>query len=107
PGQLWGATLRSPHPHARIASIDTSMATVLPGVLAVLTGADLAPEYLVGRAMRDMPVLARDVVRLAGEKVVAVAADTRETAEAALELIDVQYEELPAVFDPREAMEPG
>ena len=105
PGMLWGKVLRSPFPHARIVNIDTTEAKAVPGVHAVITGADL-PDSLVGRRLRDMPVLARDVVRFAGEKVVAVAAETEEAAEEALLLIDVEYEELPAVFDAHEAMQP-
>ena len=104
PGMLWGKVLRSPFPHARIVSIDTSAAKAVPGVRAVITGADL-PDSLVGRRLRDMPVLARDVVRFVGEKVAAVAADTEEAAEEALLLIDVEYEELDAVFDSHDAME--
>ena len=105
PGMLWGKALRSPFPHARIVSIDTERAKAAPGVHAVITAADL-PDSLVGRRLRDMPVLARDVVRFAGEKVAAVAADTQEALEEALLLIDVEYEELPAVFDAHEAMSP-
>ena len=103
PGMLWGKALRSPFPHARIVSIDTEQARAVPGVRAVITAADL-PDSLVGRRLRDMPVLARDVVRFVGEKVAAVAAETQEAAEDALLLIDVKYEELPAVFDAHEAM---
>jgi len=106
PGMLWGAVLRSPYPHARIVSIDTTAVRRAPGVLAVLTGADLTGP-LYGRRMKDMPVLARDVVRYIGEKVVAVAAETEAAAEAALALVEVEYEELPAVFDPLEAQQPG
>ena len=105
PGMLWGKVLRSPFPHARIVSIDTSEAKAVPGVHAVITAADL-PGSLVGRRLRDMPVLARDVVRFVGEKVAAVAAETEAAAEEALLLIDVEYEELPAVFDAHAAMEP-
>ena len=86
--------------------IDTSRPAALPGVHAVLTAADL-PDVLVGRRMRDMPVLARDRVRFIGEKVAAVAADDPDIADEALALIDVEYEELPAVFDPVAAMEAG
>ena len=106
PGMLWGKVLRSPFPHARIVSIDTEQARAVPGVRAVITAADL-PDSLVGRRLRDMPVLAREVVRFVGEKVAAVAADTQEAAEEALLLIEVEYEELPAVFDAHDAMEPG
>lgn len=107
PGMLIGAILRSPLPHARIVSIDTSAAHALPGVHAVLTGADIPPDARFGRNMRDVPVLARDKVRFVGEKVAAVAAESAEIAEAALRLIDVTYEELPAVFDPLEAIQLG
>ncbi|ETW99741.1 MAG: hypothetical protein ETSY1_13890 [Candidatus Entotheonella factor] len=103
PGMLWGKCLRSPLPHARIISIDLSRAQALPGVHAVITGADL-PERRIGRFFLDMPVLARDVVRFVGEKVVAVAAESMAIAEEALTLIDVEYEERPAVFDAVEAM---
>ncbi len=105
PGMLWGKALRSPFPHARIVSIDTKQAKAVPGVHAVITAADL-PDSLVGRRLRDMPVLARDVVRFVGEKVAAVAAETQEAVEEALLLIEVEYEELPPVFDAHEAMQP-
>ena len=105
PGTLVGKCLRSPYPHARILSIDTAEARALPGVHAVLTGSDI-PETLVGRFLRDIPVLARDVVRFTGQKVVAVAADNVEIAEEAISLIEVDYEELPAVYDPIDAMQP-
>lgn len=105
PGMLFGRSLRSPHPSARIVSIDVGKATGLPGVRAVLTGADV-PDTRYGRMCKDIPGLAKGVVRFVGEKVAAVAADTIETAEAALELIDVEYEELPAVFSAEEAMQP-
>lgn len=103
---LWARVLRSPLPHAGIASIDASRALALPGVRVVLTAADL-PDCRVGRAMRDIPVLAREKVRFIGEKVAAVAAGSREIADDALGLIEVEYEELPAVFDVLEAMRPG
>ena len=105
-GMLWGKALRSPLPHARILSIDTSRAERLPGVGAVLTAKDL-PRTLVGRRLKDHPVLAQDRVRFVGEKVAAVAAVSLEVAEEALTLIDVDYEELPSVFDPLQALEPG
>jgi CO/xanthine dehydrogenase Mo-binding subunit len=106
PGLVWGKTLRSPLPHARIRRIDTARARALPGVLAVLTAADL-PDVLVGRRMFDMPLLARDRVRFVGEKVAVVAAADPDLAEEALEHIDVEYEDLPAVFDPEAAVGPG
>jgi CO/xanthine dehydrogenase Mo-binding subunit len=103
PGMLWGKCLRSPLPHARVVSIDTSEAKQLPGIHAVITAADL-PDILLGRFLLDCPVLARDRVRFIGEKVVAVAAESLDAAEAALGLIEVEYEEVPAVFDSLEAM---
>ena len=103
PGMLWGHILRSPFPHARIVHIDARRARELPGVHAVLTGADL-PDRRVGRLLRDCPVLARDKVLFIGEKVAAVAAESPDIAEEALLLIDVEYAELPAVFDPALAM---
>jgi CO/xanthine dehydrogenase Mo-binding subunit len=106
PGMLWGKILRSPHPHARIKSIDVSRARNAPGVRAVITGRDVQGRYM-GKILRDMPVLCWDVVRFVGDRVAAVAADSAEAAEAALELIEVEYELLPAVFDPLEAMQPG
>ena len=106
PGMLWAKVLRSPLPHARIKKIDTARARDLPGVRAVLTGEDLSGAK-IGKKIVDMPLLAEDVVRFVGEKVAAIAADTEEIAAEAIELIDVEYEELPAVFDPLEAMRPG
>jgi carbon-monoxide dehydrogenase large subunit len=103
PGVLWGKILRSPHPHARIRSIDASNARRVPGVKAIVTGQDV-PGHFVGKSFRDMPVLCWDVVRFAGDRVAAVAAETLDAAEEALSLIDVVYDELPAVFDPLEAM---
>jgi CO/xanthine dehydrogenase Mo-binding subunit/aerobic-type carbon monoxide dehydrogenase small subunit (CoxS/CutS family) len=107
PDVLAVGVLRSPYPHARIVSIDSSAAKALPGVHAVLVGTDLPADVRVGRNMRDMPVLAREKVRFAGEKVAAVAAESADIAEYALSLIQVEYEPLPAVFDPRQAMQPG
>lgn len=105
PGMVWGHTLRSPHPHARIRSIDTTAAKSLPGVLAVLTGSDI-PAVPYGRTLKDIQVLARDRVRHAGERVAAVVAEDRDTARRAIDLIEVDYEPLPAVYDPIEALRP-
>ena len=105
PGVLWGKVLRSPLPHARILHIDTSKAKKLPGVKAIITAADINPK-LIGAMLQDMPVLAQDRVRYAGEDIAAVAAIDQDVAEEAVHLIDVEYEELPAVFDPLEAMKP-
>src|SRR5579885_3356067 len=105
PNMLWGRTVRSPFPHARIVSIDVSAAQKVAGVHAILTGAEL-PEVRIGRFLRDVPVLARDRVRFIGEKVVAIAAETPEAAEEALGLVEIEYDELPAVFDAQEALKP-
>ena len=104
---LHGKVVRSPLRHARIVRIDTAAARSLPGVCAVLTATDLPPGVRLGRAMRDMPILAEDRVRFVGEKVAVVAAESAEIAERAALLIQVEYEEMPAVFDPLEAMQPG
>jgi CO/xanthine dehydrogenase Mo-binding subunit len=106
PGLLVGLALRSPLPHARIRSIDVSAARAVAGVHAVLTAADL-PDVLIGKNLRDMPVLARDRVRYVGEKVAVVAADSRDAAEAALAAIKVDYDELPAVSTIDEALRPS
>ena len=105
-GILWGKILRSPHPHARIRRIDVSKARQVPGVRGIVTGPDI-PGHLIGKQIRDMPVLCWDVVRFIGDRVAAVAADSPDIAETALGLIEVDYEELPAVFDPLEAMHPN
>jgi len=106
PGMIWGKCLRSPFPHAQIVRVDTSEAKKLKGVLAVITASDL-PERLVGRRLKDMPVLAQGVVRFIGERVAAVGAETLEIAEEALRRIHVEYEELNAVFHSLDAMSPG
>lgn len=105
-GALWARTVRSPFAHARIISIDTERARKLPGVHAILTAADL-PGRRSGRVLKDMPVLCRDVVRYIGDRVAVVAADSPEAADEAALLVAVEYEELPAVFDPIAAMEAG
>ncbi len=106
PGTLWAKTLRSPYSHARIVRMDTSRAESAPGVRAVLTGNDVR-GILYGRRYRDISILAQDRARFMGERVAAVAADTLEQAEHALDLIQVDYEELPAVFDPEAALREG
>ena len=100
---LWGKILRSPYPHAKIGRIDISKAREVPEVKAIVTGAD-AKGWSVGKQIRDMPVLCRDVVRFVGDRVAAVAAETLDAAEEALNLIEIDYEPLPAVFDPLEAI---
>jgi CO/xanthine dehydrogenase Mo-binding subunit len=106
PGTIWGKVLRSPYAHARITRVDTARAQAHPGVLAVLRAADV-PEVLTGRRLRDMPILARDRVRFIGEKVAVVAAEDRNVAEEAAQLIEVEYEELTSVFDPLAAIAEG
>ncbi|MDP2931953.1 MAG: xanthine dehydrogenase family protein molybdopterin-binding subunit [Chloroflexota bacterium] len=98
PGMLYAKVLRSPLPHARIVSLDTSKAEALPGVRVVANGKD-APDKRYGGYLHDQHALCKNVVRHVGDGVAAVAADTLEIAERAIELIDVKYEELPAVFD--------
>ncbi|HYA31107.1 MAG TPA: xanthine dehydrogenase family protein molybdopterin-binding subunit [Acidobacteriota bacterium] len=106
PDALWGKILRSPYAHARIIRIDTSKAWKVPGVKAIVTGKD-EPEHYQGKSIRDIPVLCWDKVRYVGDKVAAVAAEDKDAAEEAISLIDVEYEQLPAVFDVLEAMQPG
>ena len=107
PGMVYGKILGSTIPHGIIRRIDTSLAEALPGVLAVITGSDV-PEtwYGVSPARYDELILAKERVRHVGDEVAAVAALDEETAERALQLIEVEYEELPAVFDPESAMAP-
>jgi xanthine dehydrogenase D subunit len=101
---VWGVTLRSPHPHARIVAIDITEALAVPGVSAVLTAADVPGQNAVGLEHLDQPALATGVVRYQGEPVALVAADHPETARRAAKRIVVTYEELPAVTDPRQAL---
>lgn len=108
PGMLQGRVLRSTMPHARIRSIDASAALAMPGVVAVLTAADLADiDSHWGLYLRDRPVIAIDRVRYVGEPVAAVAAIDEFTAEEALDAIMVDYEPLPHVTEAQEAMQPG
>ena len=103
---LWGATLRSPHPYARIRNVDLTEALTLPGVYAVLTHEDVPGENIFGLEHADQPVLAVDVVRYQGEPVAIVAADHPETARRAAARIAVDYEVLTPVTDARAAMAP-
>lgn len=100
--------LRSPVPHARIRSIDFKSAESLPGVIAVLTGADLAGTHpFYGSMIKDRPLIALEKVRYVGEPVAAVAAEDLEKAELALEQIEVDYEDLPPVLDMDLALQPA
>jgi carbon-monoxide dehydrogenase large subunit len=117
PGMLYAAILRSPHAHARIRHIDTSKARSAPGVVAVFTAADTAPvlkpmpcAWLIPNSdlkIATYPQLAKDVVRYVGDAVAVIVAEDRYQAQDALELIDVEYEPLPAVVDPQKAAGPG
>ena len=106
PGMLYGATLRSGIPHARVVSIDTSKAEAMPGVHAVLTAADIPGRVNHGLVFQDWPALIGEGqdVRYVGDAVAIVAADTNELAHRALDLIAVEYEELPSVTSPVEAL---
>src|SRR5439155_16078958 len=109
PGMLHGAVLRSPLAHAKILSIDTSAALAHPKVRAVVTGADLAGlnlAWMPTMSADTQAVLATDKVRFQGQEVAFVVAEDRYAARDALELIDVDYEELPAVVDARKALDP-
>ncbi|HLB11600.1 MAG TPA: molybdopterin cofactor-binding domain-containing protein, partial [Dehalococcoidia bacterium] len=108
PGMLWGKVLHSPVPHARILNIDYSRALKLPGVRAVVTGKDSKGEkYGFIAYTRDKMPLETEKVRYVGDEIAAVAAVDEDIAEEAITLIKVDYEELPAVFDPVEAMKDG
>ena len=99
-GMLWGATVRSPHPHAHIVSIDTGDARAMPGVHAVLTHEDVPGDKLYGLEIADQPVLASDRVRYWGEAVALVAADHPEQARRAAQQVRIEYEVLEPVTDP-------
>jgi xanthine dehydrogenase D subunit len=103
---LWGATLRSPHPHARIVSIDISRALTIAGVSCIITADDVPGKSTYGLIASDQPVFARDVVRYMGEPIAAVAADHPETCRLALEAIEVVYEQLPPLVDPELCLDP-
>jgi CO/xanthine dehydrogenase Mo-binding subunit len=105
PGMLHAKVLRSPYPHARILGIETHAARALPGVRAVLTGDDAPAHCWGGGPHKERHILARGIVRFCGEEVAAVAADTEEIARDALDLIHVEYEELPAMLTPEEALD--
>ncbi|PYM95495.1 MAG: xanthine dehydrogenase [Candidatus Rokuibacteriota bacterium] len=118
-GMLHGRIVRSPYASARIARLDTRAARALPGVVAVLTAADVPrnelrmelpgrmAEATAGAVLATQPVLAADRVRFQGEPVAAIAAETPEIAAAAADLVEAEYEELPGVYDPLAALEPG
>ena len=104
PGTLVGRILHSPLPHARIKRIDTTRARALDGVVAIVTGADAPNKYGILPVGHDETALAVEKVRYVGDNVACVAAINEEIADRALELIDVEYEPLPAYFDPEDSM---
>jgi xanthine dehydrogenase D subunit len=106
-GMIWGVTLRSPHPHAKIRAIAIGEALATGGVYAVLTHDDVPGQNVCGLELADQPVLAAGVVRYEGEPVALVAADHPEIARQAAKKIAVDYEVLPAVTDARRALDPG
>jgi 4-hydroxybenzoyl-CoA reductase alpha subunit len=111
PHMLYGKILRSPYPHARILNIDTSKAEKLPGVKVIVTGKDtIGRKQGIWRRFKELcdeEILARKAVRYIGEPIAAVAAVDEDAAEEALDFIDVEYEKLPAVFDPLKAIKEG
>ncbi len=106
-GMLWGATVRSPHPHAHVTGIDIAPALAIPGVRAVLTQDDVPGSRHFGLAHADQPVFASDEVRYWGQPVAVVAAEDRETARRAAAAVVVSYEVLTPVVDPRAARSAG
>lgn len=106
-GMLYGKVLHTPHAHARIIGIDTANARAMEGVEAVLTAYDVPGENTFGAVIPNQQVLARELVRYKGDAVAMVAARTPELAAQAVNLIEVQYQTLPAIFDPAAALLPG
>ena len=104
---LWGATVRSPHPHARIESVDIADAVTSPGVHAVLTHDDVRGKKTYGLEFADQPVLADDRVLYVGQPVAVVAAETLELAKRAADKVRVRYEILEPVLDMEDALDPS
>ncbi|HET9914044.1 MAG TPA: molybdopterin cofactor-binding domain-containing protein, partial [Anaerolineales bacterium] len=107
PNMLVGKIVRSQSPHAKLLRVDTANALSVPGVVAILTGGDLGPNAFYGAMMQDQGVVAVDRVRFVGEPVAAIAAESLDAAEEAALLLEIEYEELPAVFDAQEAIQSG
>jgi CO/xanthine dehydrogenase Mo-binding subunit len=105
--QLYGKVLRAKYPHAKILRIDTSKALKLSGVEAILTASDIPGEKVFGVVVKNQAILANDKVRYLGDGVALVAAKTKEIAEQAISLIEVEYEPLPVISDPEEALKQG
>jgi CO/xanthine dehydrogenase Mo-binding subunit len=106
PGMLFGAILGSPHAHARIKSYDVGEALAVPGVHCVVTGDDFG-DHRMGAFVKDEHAIAKHKVRYVGEPVAAVAAETEASARLAARLVKVEYEELPAILTPEDALKPG
>ena len=106
-GCVWVMAVRSDRPHARIVEVDSSRALAVPGCLAVLTARDIPGRNRFGIIIKDQQMLAEEKVRCVGEAVALVAAESREAAERAVQAVLVIYEDLPAVFDPEEALRPA
>jgi CO/xanthine dehydrogenase Mo-binding subunit len=104
PGMLHCALVLSPHPHAEVISIDTTPAKSMPGVVAVLTGADIPGLNQIGCVFQDQPLLATDKVRFVGDRIAVVAAESREEARAAAARVEVSYQVLPGLYDARDAL---
>ncbi|MEM3485698.1 MAG: molybdopterin cofactor-binding domain-containing protein, partial [Candidatus Methanomethyliaceae archaeon] len=107
PGMLYGKAIRSERPHARIRRLDLSRVLAHPKVVCVVTAKDIPGRNCVPIIYEDMPLLAEEIVRYVGEPIALLAAETREDAEEAARLASIEYEDLPAVFDPLEALRPG
>jgi len=107
PDMLVGKIVRSQAPHAKLLKVDTTDALQVPGVVAILTGADLGDKAFYGTKIKDQGVVAMGHVRYVGEPIAAIAAESEEAAEEAAILLDIEYDELPAVFDGQEAVQPG
>ena len=103
-GMLYMKVLRSPYPHAKILSIDTSEAEKVAGIRCVVTSKDSPAKLYSSAVIEDRTILARDIVRYVGEPIVAVAAESIEAADKALQMIKINFKELPYVIDPEEAM---
>jgi len=107
PNMLWAKVARSRYPHALIKTIDTAKAEALPGVQAVLTHKDVPGMNAFGIFIQDQPVLCYDKVRYLGDAIAVIAAESKETAEQAAQLVEVEYEPLPVVSDPVSALKPN
>ena len=106
-GCVWVMAVRSDRPHARIVEVESSRALAVPGCLAVLTARDIPGRNRFGIIIKDQQMLAEEKVRCVGEAIALVAAESREAAERAVQAVRVIYEDLPAVFDPEEALRPA